>query len=119
MGTSSVKTKFAVEKALEWFREDPSLSFKQVDEALGYHTSACSKWYRANTCGFKEKYDELLQEEFAALEGPAIKCMGDLIRENRSFQAAKYVLDNRGYKAADKIEANVETNITVNIEGDE
>lgn len=118
MGTSSVKTKFAVEKALEWFREDPSLSFKQVDEALGYHTSACSKWYKANTYGFKEKYDELLKEEFAALEGPAIKCMGDLIRENRSFQAAKYVLDQRGYKAADKIEATVDTTINITVEDD-
>lgn len=113
-----VKTRFAVEKALEWFREDPSLSFKQVDAALGYHTHACSKWYAANTCGFRDKYDELLKTSFAALEGPAIKCMADLI-EGRSFQAAKYVLDNRGYKAADKIEANVDTTITVNIEGDE
>lgn len=112
-----IKTRFAVEKALEWFRDDPSLSFKAVDEALGYHTSACSKWYAANTCGFRDAYDELLKAEFAALEGPAIKCMADLI-EGRSFQAAKYVLDNRGYKAADKIEASVDNNIVVNIEGD-
>ena len=114
-----VKTKFAVEKALEWFREDPSLSFSAVSEALGYGSQAVSHWYNRNTCGFQEKYDELLKEEFAALEGPAIKCIGDLIRENRSFQAAKYVLDNRGYKAADKIEASVDTNIVVNIEGDD
>ena len=113
-----VKTRFAVEKALEWFRDDPSLSFKAVDEALGYHTNACSKWYAANTCGFKDRYDELLKEEFAALEGPAIKCMGDLIRENRSFQAAKYVLDQRGYNAADKIEAAVDTTINITVEDD-
>jgi hypothetical protein len=119
MGKASVKTKFAVEKALEWFRDDPSLSFSAVSEALGYESSnTVSHWYMRNTCGFKEKYDALLQAEFAALEGPAIKCMGDLIRDQHSFQAAKYVLDNRGYKAADKIEANLETNITVNIEGD-
>lgn len=111
-----VKTKFAVAKALEWFKEDPSLSFKAVDEALGYHTHACSKWYAANTCGFKDAYDEILKAEFAALEGPAIKCIGDLIREQHSFQAAKYVLDNRGYKAADKIEASVDTNITISVE---
>ena len=112
-----IKTRFAVEKALEWFRDDPSLSFKAVDEALGYHTSACSKWYAANTCGFRDAYDELLKAEFAALEGPAIKCMADLI-EGRSFQAAKYVLDNRGYKAADKIEAMVDTNINITVEDD-
>ena len=111
-----VKTRFAVEKALEWFREDPSLTFKAVDEALGYNTHACSKWYAANTCGFKDKYDALLQEEFAALEGPAIKCMGDLIRENRSFQAAKFVLENRGYKPTEKIEAVVDNNIVISIE---
>lgn len=114
---SKARTKMAVAKALEWFREDPSLSFTAVSEALGYEShQAVSHWYSRNTFGFKDAYDALLQEEFAALEGPAIKCMGDLIREDRSFQAAKYVLDNRGYKAADKIEANVETNITVNIE---
>lgn len=112
-----IKTRFAVEKALEWFRDDPSLSFKAVDEALGYHTSACSKWYAANTCGFRDAYDELLKAEFAALEGPAIKCMADLI-EGRSFQAAKYVLDNRGYKAADKIEATVDTTINITVEDD-
>ena len=114
---SKIKTKMAVEKALEWFRDDPSLSFTAVSAALGYESEGVvSHWYSRNTFGFKDAYDELLKAEFAALEGPAIKCMGDLIREDRSFQAAKYVLDNRGYKAADEIEANVETNITVNIE---
>ena len=112
-----IKTRFAVEKALEWFRDDPSLSFKAVDEALGYHTNACSKWYAANTCGFRDAYDELLKAEFAALEGPAIKCMADLI-EGRSFQAAKYVLDHKGYKAPERIEASVDTNITISVEDD-
>lgn len=112
-GRSKAKTAMAVNKALEWFQKNPALSFREVDEALGYHTSACSKWYKANTCNFKNRYDELLQMEFAALEAPAIKCIGDLIKEDRSFQAAKYVLDNRGYKAADKIEAEVKNDINI------
>ena len=116
MGKAPPKTKMAVEKALEWFRNDPSLTFAAVDEALGYHTSAVSKWYHANTCNFRDKYDALLREEFAALEGPAIKCMSDLIKEDRSFQAAKYVLDNRGYKAAEKIEADINTDINIIID---
>lgn len=112
-GRSKVKTAMAVNKALEWFRLNPALTFTEVDKALGYNTCACSKWYKANTNGFKDRYDELLKAEFAALEGPAIKCMSDLIREDRSFQAAKYVLDNRGYKAAEKIEADISADIEI------
>ena len=112
---TKAKTSMAVKKALEMFENDYTLTFSTVSVALGYSDKRCSRWYRDNTCGFKDKYDEIIKRRFAELEAPAIHSLSELVSE-KNFQAVKYVLDNRGYKAPDKIEANLETNITVNIE---
>lgn len=102
-----------VDKALEWFAANPFLTFKEVNDALG--GNYCSQWYYANTHGFRDRYDAILQQAFAELEAPAIMGMKDLI-EQRNFQACKYVLDNRGYKAVEKVEANIKNDINITIE---
>jgi hypothetical protein len=115
MGKSSqAKTRAEVKKALEMFAENPALTFTDVSHALGYTHSAVSKWYARNTAGFKDSYDELLKMRFAELESPAITALGELVKD-KNFNAVKYVLDNRGYKPVEKIEANVATDIVINI----
>ena len=76
---------------------------------------AISKWYSRNTQGFRDNYDALMKLTFAQLEAPAISALGDLVEE-RNFHAVKYVLDNRGYKPVEKVEANISTDIVINIE---
>lgn len=117
MGKSSqAKTRAEVNKALEMFAESPALTFADVSRALGYESGkVVSNWYQRNTQGFRDKYDALLKIKFAELEAPAIVSLGDLVAE-RNFHAVKYVLDNRGYKPVEKVEANISTDIVINIE---
>ena len=99
-------------KALEIVKVQPGISMKGLSEAIGLSASMCGKWYDDNVDGFKELYHEALRAAFNSLEGVAIKTMADLLEE-KNFQASKYVLDNRGYKAADKIEAKVDATAQV------
>ena len=112
---SQAIVKAEVARALEMFEENPALTFKEVGEALGKAKNTVRMWYSRNTHGFRDKYDELLKQRFAELESPAICALSDLI-EQRHFQAVKYALDNRGYAAAQKIEADVKQDIVINIE---
>lgn len=94
-------------KAIEIVKVQPGISMKGLSEAIGLSASMCGKWYDDNVDGFKDRYHEALKYAFNSLEGVAIKTMADLMEEG-SFQASKYVLDNRGYKAPDKVEAKVD-----------
>lgn len=94
-------------QALEIVKERPDISFKRMAEEIGLSSSSCQRWYADDIDGFKERYHEALKYAFNSLEGLAIKTMADLMEEG-SFQASKYILDNRGYKAPDKVEAKVD-----------
>lgn len=116
MGKSSQsKTRAEIRRALEMFAENPALTFSDASRMLNLSVGAVSKWYARNTGGFKDSYDELLKQRFAELESPAITALGELVAD-KNFNAVKYVLDNRGYKPVEKIEANVATDIVINIE---
>ncbi len=106
------------EKALEMARERPHASFASISTALGLNRARVWDWYNTNSNGFKDKYKEVLNEAFSALEGPAISALGELVEE-KNFQAVKYVLDGTGHKPADKIEQVNETTIVVSIEEEE
>lgn len=101
-------------KSLEILAQNPSISHRALSEAIGLSQSVVGKWYNGNMEDYATKYDKVLKEAFAALEGDAIVCMAELIKD-KNFQAAKYVLDNRGYKAEDKIKADITGDIDINI----
>lgn len=110
------------EKVLQLVREHPEFNSRQLAEAaphqLGITRNMINQWNQKDILGYKDKYAQVLKETFDALEGPAIDCMKDLIK-GRNFQAAKYVLDNKGYAAAKKIEADVNQDVTINVEVEE
>ena len=115
MGKSSQgKTRSEVRRALEMLEGNPALTFTELSRALGLSDGAVSKWYSRNTGNFKELYDELMKLRFAALEAPAITALGELVAD-KNFNAVKYVLDNRGYKPVEKIQADINTDIVINI----
>lgn len=108
------------ELALEVLRKNPALSATGIAKELGWPPDTVRQWYRRDTNGFKEKWDSALRDAFDRLHGLAIKCMGDLIVDG-NFQAAKYVLDHKGYAAPKEIKAEVtgSQNIIINIGDDD
>ena len=115
---TSNETKRNMELALEMVEKNPGISFAQISVALGFSKGRVSRWYCDNRYNFKDRYEETLKKSFDKLEGLAIQCMGDLIA-NGNFNAAKYVLDNKGYAAPKKIEADVNSTVQINIDIDE
>lgn len=106
-----------MDKALEIIRNNPNIGMQEVSLTLGLSKSTVWDWQRFNREGFGDRYRETLKEAFNDLEAPAIGALKDLLDE-RNFQAVKYVLDNRGYKAADKVEQVSDTTISINIVGE-
>ena len=111
---SEGKRKALQNRSLEILAQNPSISYKALSEAIGIGKDCVGRWYRDNVDGYQQRYDQVLKEAFNKLEGLAIQCMADLIVDG-NFQAAKYVLDNRGYKAEDKIKADITGDIDINI----
>lgn len=64
---------------------------------------------------FTEELDRRLKEQWKDAERLAVDKMIAMAAEG-CFQANKYILDNLGYKPAEKIEANVSTDINITIE---
>lgn len=92
--------------ALEVLRHNPSYSMEAIERDLGYSKGTIRQWYHRDSAGFKQKWHDALRDTFSRLEGLAIQCMADLIVDG-NFQAAKYVLDNKGYAAPKEIKADV------------
>ncbi len=114
MGASKEATEKRIQRALEMVRENPGIGITQLSDALGLNRNTIYGWKERNTHNWNERYAEALNEAFSALEGPAIEAMSRLL-EKDNFQAAKYVLDNRNYGAAQKIQADVNTDITIDV----
>lgn len=101
-------------RACNIVRENPSLSYAAVGKMLNLDERTVWQWYSRDTHGFKAKWDEALQDAFKRLEGLAIQSLGDLVEE-KNFSAVKYVLDNRNYGATQKIKADVDSSVDINI----
>lgn len=109
---SKAQREVKMEQALDIVRKNPAISMRMLSEEIGLSQNMCNTWYRTDVDGFKAKYEEALRDAFNRLEGLAVQCMGDLI-VNGNFQAAKYVLDNRGYKPVEKTEVDMTANIQI------
>lgn len=102
------------EKACEIIRHNPGLSYAAVSRQLGLDDRTVWQWYHRDSRGFRAKWDKALQDAFARLEGLAIQALGDLVVDG-NFSAVKYVLDNRNYGATQKIKADVDSTVDINI----
>ena len=101
-------------KACEIIRHNPALSYSAVGKELGLNERTVWQWYDRDTHGFRAKWDKALKDAFTRLEGLAIQALGDLIVDG-NFSAVKYVLDNREYGATQKIKADVDSTVDINI----
>ncbi len=95
---------------------NPDLSYEQICKDMKISSKTFYLWRQDPQ--FMEQYHKTCQGRFKALQALAVQKLGEQVRDG-SFSAVKYVLDNQGYNATQKIETNSPTVITVSIEGDQ
>ena len=114
----SVLTEEKQIRVLEAVKKNPSLTQAEMAQIIGCKRSTVEHWFRGDYQGWNAKYRQALREAFDALEGPAIQCMNNLIKD-KNFQAAKYVLDNKDYGATQKVSADINGEVVINISIDD
>ena len=94
---------------------NPMMSDVKLGELLNLNNKTVGKWRKLPEV--QEQLKIRLNEQWKAAESLAQKKMIELANEG-CFQANKYILDSLGYAPAQKIEADVRTDININIDED-
>lgn len=98
---------------IEAMLANPKASYEELAEIVGCNRNTITVWRRNEE--FQEEYSKRLKEMWKDSEVIAVKTMIKLADEG-SFQASKYILDSLDYAPAQKIEADLNTSININIE---
>lgn len=98
---------------LEVMLANPMMSDVKLAELLNLNNKTVGKWRKMPE--FQEVMKARLQEQWKSAESLAQKKMIELANDG-CFQANKYILDSLGYAPAQKIEADITTDIVINIE---
>jgi hypothetical protein len=98
---------------LELMLANPMMSDVKLAELMGLNNKTVGKWRKMPE--FQEEMKVRLQEQWKNAESLAQKKMIELAADG-NFQANKYILDSLGYAPTQKIEAEVSTDIEINIE---
>ena len=98
---------------LEAMLSNPRMSDVKLAELLNLNNKTVGKWRKEPE--FQEEMKKRLQEQWKSAEILAQKKMIELAGEG-CFQANKYILDSLGYAPTTKIEADISTDININIE---
>lgn len=100
-------------KAIEIILAKPAISNTALAEEIGVNRNTITEWKRDEL--FQAEMDKRLKEQWKDAEAIAVQSMRKLATEG-NFQASKYILDSLGYAPAQKIEADVRTEINLEIE---
>ena len=98
---------------LEAMLAHPMMSDVKLAELLEINNKTVGVWKRLPE--FKEELDFRLKEQWKESERIAVNKMRELA-SNGNFNANKYILDSLGYAPTQKIEAEVNQTIEINIE---
>lgn len=98
---------------LELMLANPMTSDVKLAELLELNNKTVGKWRKMPE--FQEELKKRLAEQWKNAESLAQKKMIELANDG-CFQANKYILDSLGYAPAQKIEADIKTDIVINIE---
>lgn len=101
---------------LEYMLANPSLPETTCARHCDVPNSTYFAWKQKGE--FTAELDRRLKEQWKDSERVAVDTMVSLCREGE-YAAAKYILDNLGYKPVDKIQAEVSTDINITIGEDE
>lgn len=97
---------------LEAMLSNPMMSDVKLGELLNLNNKTVGKWRKEPE--FQEEMKKRLAEQWKAAESLAQKKMIELANDG-CFQANKYILDSLGYAPAQKIEAEVNQEVVINI----
>lgn len=98
---------------LEYMLANPMLPETVCANACGVPNSTYFDWKKKGE--FTAELDRRIKEQWKDSERAAVETMISLCKEGE-YAAAKYILDNLGYKPVDKIQADIKTDIVINIE---
>lgn len=98
---------------LEAMLAHPKLSDVKLGELLELNNKTVGKWRKEPE--FQEEMKRRLQEQWKDAERLAQKRMIELA-DGGCFQANKYILDSLNYAPAQRIEAEINTEINISIE---
>lgn len=99
------------QKAIELLVYQPYMTQEMMAKECGVARETIWRWRTENE-EFKEALDKATKERWKAAEQMAVNTMINLCSEG-NIQAVKYMLDNLGYKPAEKIEAKVDARAQV------
>ena len=100
---------------IEAMLANPELSDVKLAEKVNLNNKTVGKWRKIPE--FDEELKRRLAEQWKGAERLAQKQMIKLAQDG-NFHANKYILDSLGYAPTTKIEADIDTNIVINIEGE-
>lgn len=98
---------------IEFMIANPLKTAKELCQEYGLSNNTYSTWRRQPK--FKEYLSKRLQEKWKDNELMAQATIEQLARDG-DFKAAKYILDSLGYAPVQKIQAEVQNSITINVE---
>lgn len=98
---------------IEALLANPGISNEAVAPIVGINRNTVREWKKKPE--FQEEFKKRLKEKWESSEEIAIHTMRNLALEG-DFKASKYILDSMGYAPAQKVEATVSNDITINIE---
>lgn len=98
---------------LELMLANPMMSDVKLAELMGLNNKTVGVWRKKPE--FQEEMKKRLAEQWKDAERLAQKKMIELA-EDGCFQANKYILDSLGYAPTQKIEADINSDIVINIE---
>ena len=98
---------------LEFMLAHPQMPETVCARECGIPNSTYFDWKKKGE--FTAELDRRIKEQWKDSERLAVDTM-IMLCQSGEYSAAKYILDNLGYKPVDKVQADISTNITINIE---
>lgn len=98
---------------LEAMLANPMMSDVKLAELMNLNNKTVGKWRKMPE--FQEEMKARLAEQWKSAESLAQQKMIELAAEG-NFNANKYILDSLGYAPTTKVEADLKTDIVINIE---
>lgn len=102
--------------ALELLTCGKGLRYKDIAEQVGVDVRTLWEWRKgADFLHFQQRFDEINQERWIATVDAARQAALRLCEKDNQ-KMVEFVLKNEGYNPTTKVEAEVSTNIEINIE---
>lgn len=93
-----------------------NLTQREIAKELDVREETISRWKRSDA--FKEKMKAEQDKYLHELTAPAMRTIKELLNSHSDYvrlQSAQDILDRTGYKATDKLEAELTTTVDINL----